>query len=438
MKRIKKNDNKPIVGFFPCFTSIGEALPLLKIAKIYQKKGGKLIIFSHGGKFEHLSKDIDCKLIKLKRITWEKKIDELRKKGKIDKIPYEKILFAVYDKNLIESFVKDEIQAFKKAGVDIIITTFNPTASVSVRALNIPLIVITSGTSIPPYYRQASISFPENYENAIFKLIPDYIKNQIAKYILLNSKILVRDFNRVAKKYGVKPFNNINDILLGDYNFICDDINFLGIEPTKKFPIENFIGPISGGLLEKQKDTLDADIKRHINRPGKSILLMMGNTRDKKLYLNIMKALNTTNHNVIAVYTTIEEKNLPKVNENILLKKFIKSPKLVNKLVDLSIIHGGRGTVYTSAYSGKPIIGIPMYCEHQYNIDNIVTKGAGIRLSKKFFKKSDLLDAINTIFSDYDTYLKNAQKLSETLTKEPGEKKATKRLIEIVKKNIVS
>jgi len=302
--------------------------------------------------------------------------------------------------------------------------------------LKIPLIVINSGTAIPEYYRQCSISFPENYENPITRLLPKFIKNSIARWMLINNKLLVRDFNKVARKYGVKPFNNINDILDGDYNLICDDINFLGIEPTEEFPEKNFIGPISGGLFERQKDTLDEDIKSHINRSGKSILLMMGNTRDKELYLNILEALNQTAYNTIAVYTTIEEDRLPDVKENILLKKFIKSPKLVNSMVDLAIIHGGRGTVYTAAYSGKPIIGIPMYSEHQYNIDNIVNKGAGLRVSKKFFKEHDLLSAIDTIFSDYETYLKNAQDLSKKLTTELGEKKGAQRLTEIIKETM--
>lgn len=425
-----------MVGFFTCFASIGETLPALKTARIYIDKGGKVIFFSHGGKFESLTKDFGCEVVKLGDIPWPEITEELKNKGKLDKTPYEELLFAAYKKDLIESFVEEEIQAFKKAGVDLVITTFNPTASISVRALKIPLIVITSGTAIPPYYRQAHITVPENYENSFTRMFPNFIKNSIARWMLLNSKLLVKDFNKVAKKYGVRRFNNINDIITGDINFICDDINFLGIKPTKEFPIENFIGPISGGLLEKQKDTIDEDIKIHLNRPGKTILLMMGNTRDITLFLNVLDALGRTNHNIIAVYTTIEEDKLPDIKENILLKKFIKSPKLVNRMVDLAIIHGGRGTVYTAAYSGKPIIGIPMYHEHQYNIDNIVNKGAGIRLSKKFFKKQDLLDAINKIFTNYDKYLKNAQDLSKKLTTVPGEEKAAKRLNEIIQETI--
>jgi len=408
----------------------------LKIARIYLNNGGKIIFFSHGGKFEHLTKDFNCEVVKLGELFWPNVIQELKNKGKFDKIPYEELLFEAYKSNLIQSFVKEEIQAFKNAGVDFVISTFNPTASISARALKIPLIVINSGTAIPPYYKQVSISFPENYENNIIRFIPDFIKIPIARWMLLNSKLLVRDFNKVAKKYNVESFKNINDIINGDYTFICDDINFLGIKPTKEFPMKNFVGPISGGLLEKQKDTLEEDIKNHLNRPGRSILLMMGNTRDKKLYLNILEALSQTAHNVIAVYTTIEEDKLPVVKENILMKKFIKSPKLVNRMVDLAIIHGGRGTVYTAAYSGKPIIGIPMFSEHQFNIDNIVNKGAGLRLSKRFFKQKDLLNAINTIFNDYETYLKNAQNLSEKLTKIPGEEIATQRLFEIIQEKI--
>jgi len=399
-------------------------------------KGGKAIFFSHGGKTKQVTEELGCELVKLGKLPWSKVNEDLKNKGKFDKTPYEELLFAVYKKDLIKPFVEEEIEAFKNAGVDLIISSFNPTASISARALNIPLIVINSGTAIPPYYRQGPVTFPENYENVFTRILPKFIKNLITRWMLLNYKLMVKDFNKVAEKYGVKPFKNINDILNGDYTFVCDDINFLGIKPTKEFPMENFVGPISGGLLEKQKDTIDEDIKRHLNRPGKSILLMMGSNRNKKLYLNILEALNQTNYNVIAVYTTIKEDELPETKDNILLKKFIKSPKLVNKMVDLAIIHGGRGTVYTAAYSGKPIIGLPMYCEHQYNIDNMVNKGAGLRISKRFFKQEDLLKAIDTIFSNYETYLKNAQNLSKKLTTVPGEEKAAQRLFEIIEEKI--
>jgi UDP:flavonoid glycosyltransferase YjiC (YdhE family) len=146
--------------------------------------------------------------------------------------------------------------------------------------------------------------------------------------------------------------------------------------------------------------------------------------------------MNQTDYNVIATYTSIlNEEELPKLNDNILLKKFINNPITLNKKVDLAIIHGGRGTVYNAAYSGKPAIGIPLNGEQQYNLDSLARHGMAIRLSKTFFEEEKLLDSIKEIFENYDTYLKNAKALTQKLPKPEGDKNAARRILEIVTKN---
>lgn len=417
-----------MVGFLPNFFGIGETLPLLKIARSYIKKGGKVVIFSYGGRFKYLAKEVGCKIVKFKEYPWSKILTSVDR----EKIKEEKLFFIIYNEELITSFIEEEVKGFRQEGVKLLISSFNFSVNVSARILNIPSINLASGTVIPPYYRSGSVTFPENFENKFTKILPSFLKNQIARFVLLNNRLMVKDFNKIAKKYDVKPFKTFNEIILGDITFVCDDINFLGIQATKKFPEKNFIGPIYGGFFDKEEDKVDEDIKKHLERPGKSILLIMGTTRDKNLFRQIVETLNQTDYNIIIVYTTIDKNTLPKTKENILLKQFIKSPMLVHKMVDLSIIHGGRGTIYTAAYSGKPIIGIPMFIEHQYNIDNIVRNGAGIRVSQKFFKPQDLLNAINAIFSNYDNYLTNAQELATKLTKIKGEEKGAQRLVEII------
>lgn len=425
---------KPLIGFFPVFYSIGETIPLVKIAKLYIKNGGKAVFFSHGGKYEYLARDINCEVIKL-RFLWEGYIDKGKKMVE-KKAPFEKIIFKVYRKEIIGILVEEEIEFFKKTGVEMIVACFNPTCNISARVLKIPLVFLNSGTTIAPFYKSDFVTYPDNYENIFTKLLPSFIKNQIAKWYLLNNKILVRDFNRVARKYKIQPFKCLNDFYLGDYTLVCDDINFLGLKPTNDFPEENYVGPIAADLFKEHKKELDIDIKNHLRKPGKSIFLIMGSTCEKKLFLKILETLNQTNYNVIAVYTTILNKEeLPETNENILLKQFVPSPIMIQKMVDLAIIHGGRGTVHTTSYSGKPAIGFPMTVEHQYNIDNLVRNGAAIRVSKKFFEPQKLLNAINTIFCDYDTFLTNAQRLAKKLTKVPGEKKAYQRIIEIIQSN---
>jgi UDP:flavonoid glycosyltransferase YjiC (YdhE family) len=90
----------------------------------------------------------------------------------------------------------------------------------------------------------------------------------------------------------------------------------------------------------------------------------------------------------------------------------------------MAIIHGGRGTIYNAAYSGKPAIGIPLNGEQQYNIENLNRHGAGLKISKTFFQKEKLLKAISEIFENYDKYLKNAQNLVQKFPKPEGDKNA--------------
>jgi len=409
---------------------MGETLPQVKIARKYIEKGGEVVFFSHGGKFEHLAKEIGCEVIKLKDLAWR----DAMARVDILKIPVEKRHFMVYNKKTIGLLVESEIEAFKKTGVDLVFSSFNPTSSISARVLNIPLVVLISGTFISPYFQQGFATFPDNYENIVTKIMPTSIKKWIVRWFLLNNKMLVRDFNKVGKKYGIKPFRNINDILLGDHTLVCDDINFIGLKPTKEFPLENYTGPIFQlDLYQEQEKEIEDKIRKHLKRPGKSLFMSMGSSVGGKIFLKILKTLNQTDYNVIAICANIREtEKLPKMNEKILLLQYVRSAFMVNKLVDLAIIHGGRGTVYSAAYSGKPVIGIPMYVEQQYNIDTLVRNGCAIRLSWRYFKPRELVRSINKIFDNYDTYLKNSKKLSEKLQKEDGAEKAVKRLMEII------
>jgi UDP:flavonoid glycosyltransferase YjiC (YdhE family) len=366
------------------------------------------------------------KIVKLKETDW------MKGKGtaKREKMTQEERMYIPFDKNSIEAIVESEIEAFKNAGITLLISSATPTCSISARVLKIPLVILISGTASSLYYRSGYATFPENYENVFTKLLPTLFKKYIVKWALINNKLLVKDFNKVAKKYNIKTYRTLNDIIEGDYPLLCDDINFLGVKPTEKIPIENFIGPISMGISEKQ---VDEDVKKHLKRPGRSILFIMGSITGK-LFINMLDILNQTDYNIIAVQTKVPSGDLPETKENILLKQFIKSPQIVNKMVDLAIITGGRGTVYNAAYSGKPSIGIPHFIEQQYNIDCLVRNGACIRISKKFFKKEELMRAINTIFDNYDEYLRNAQKLSKKLSGETGVEKAVDRIMDIIEK----
>ena len=432
-----KCSKKPLVAFLPPFNDLGDTSPLVQIAKKYMELGGEAIFIGYGTRYEKLPEEIGCKIIKIRQESFPGELIKLKYKVQQGEMSQEKLFSIMFDKiceKINIEAIEKEIKAFKDERVKLAVTGFNYTSHISARVTNIPLVIRTPGVAIPPYFESNYGTFPDNYENFFTRLFPQSIKNRLTNWYMLKSKVCIKGFNRLARKYKVPTLKRLLDLFSGDYTLIADDINFLNLKPTPEFPLENYVGPIlSGHLFEHNDKQIDSEIERHIKRPGRSILVSLGSSGTKGLFLGILKALNKTNYNIIAVYATVLNKDeIPKLNDNILLKKIVPSIKKVNEIVDLAIIHGGRGTVYTAAYSGKPVIGIPLHSEQQHNLDNLIRHGMAIRLSKKYFKEKKLLDAINMIFDNYDEYLKNAQLLKKKLQEPKGAENAAKRILEIV------
>jgi hypothetical protein len=416
---------KPLIGFFPGFFDIGETYPLIKIAKRYQELGGKVLIFSHGGQYEYLAKEQGFKITRMK--------------PDIARGPDITRYFMKQSDDDIVKLIKNQALVYQNSGIKSLVQTSSfLDCLLAPFVAKVPLISIISGTLAPPYNQANYATYPDNFENYFTQLVPSFVKNRINNWYTLNYKgPITKKFNRIAKKINIKKrFRCFQDLMLGDHTIFCDDMGFLGLKSTNNFPAKNYIGPIlSDDLFDTNLKKEDYEIEKHLKKADKSILLTMGSSFIMKdIFLEILKILNHTNYNVIVTYSDVLKKDeLPKLNNNILLKKFVPNIAKINEKVDLAIIHGGRGTVYTAAYSGKPIIGFPLNGEQQYNLDNLVRHGAAIRLSITFFKKDKLLNAIREIFNKYDLYLKNAQTLTHKLPKPEGDKKAALRINEITK-----
>ena len=440
----KNNSEPPLVGFIIPFGSLGETYPLIAIAKKYIELGGKAIFFGYGKKYQHLAKEIGCEIIDL-TVDFSgsalKRARIIQNKIVEQQLSPEKNFSHMIQKDFYQfdiNSIKKEAKAFKDTDVKLIATGFDFLSNISARIAKIPLVYIVSGALITPYYQQRLASFPDNYENFFLRLVPSFIKNRLANWYILNNKGSVKEFNRRACAFNTPRINHFLDLFSGDYTFVAEDIAFLNLKPTAEYPEKNFVGPILADYIYAKKgEQMDYDVEKHIQRPGRSILLTMGGALIcKKIFLRILNILNQTDYNVIATYTNILSDNeLPKLNNNILLKKFISNITTLNQMVDLAIISGGRGTVYTSAFSGKPAIGIPFHIEQQCNIDNLVRHGSAIRLSKRNLTTKNLLTALDKIFTNYDPFLKNAQLLKAKLKEPKGAENTAKRLLEIIAKD---
>ena len=430
--RKSASKKKITVGFFPPFFNLAETGRAVMIAKRYTEMGGKAIFFSHGGKFEFLAEKNGFEIVKVKPNVTQEQIDEWFKFQNFEKL---KIKSLLNEEWLLKNVV-EEIKAFKKTGIKILVSTNNLTCAISARAAKIPYINITASGG------NFSLKMPDALENPLTLLIPQKIKVRTTNFFLERANWYLKPVNRVAKKVNAPTFSNWRDIFHGDYTFVTDYIDFVNIFPNQQlYDSDEYKGMIlldelfSGNIPKKEAGKIDKKIEKHLKRPGKSIMVSLGSSGTKETFIEILNTLNKTKYNVVAVYASIfDEKDLPKTSKNILLVKFVPTISRVNSQVDLAIIHGGQGTVYNSIYSKKPVIGFPMHMEQQFNLEKIVGHGIGIMLSKKFFSSKKLLKAVDEIFTNYEKYLANIEKLLEKIPPADGDKIIAREIIKITKK----
>jgi UDP:flavonoid glycosyltransferase YjiC (YdhE family) len=431
---MNKPDSKqmPLVGFFPGTSNLADTGRAIMIAKRYKELGGRVIFFSHGGKYEFLIQNNGFKMIRVKPIVTDEQMEEYFRIIAGKALNSELLIGEEW---LLKN-VEEEIAAFKKTGIKLLVSTLMLTCAISTRAAKIPYVSIVTGSG------RFAIKIPDTLESIVTRVFPQWLNVWFLNWFINKTQWYLKHINKVAKKVGVPKFKHPLEIFHGDFNFATNYLEFVNIFPNQQlYPTENYIGMILldelfiDDIPKKEAKKIEEQIKKHLKRPGKSIMVSLGSSGTKDIFLGILEALNKTEYNVIAIYTSIlDEKDLPELNDNILLEKFVPSISKVNRMVDLAIIHGGQGTVYTAVYAKKPVIGYPMHMEQHLNLEKLVGHGTGLMLSKRYFSEQKLLDAINKIFSNYDEYLTDAENLSNKIPSPEGDKNAAQKIFEIMKK----
>jgi len=420
--------SKRRIGFFPVAFNLAETTRMVNIAAALRDLGEyEPVLFSHGGQYESLITEHGLTLVPVEPTFTQKDIDHF---WRLDTM--ETIWGDIFSYHFLKDQVVHEIEAFKKTGIGMVVTGFNLPCDISARAVQAPLVWVIPATGGRLYLDTGRASFPDALERPALRMAPQAWKDRFYTWFMRGSKTWLKPFTRVAKDLGIEPVAAaMLDLWEGDHTLYSDLLDFIDLPASVNAPKENFVGPLLGQL----EMDLEPEIEAHLTRSDRSIYFAMGSSGNKELFLRVLKALSQTNFLVVAAYTTILDKSeVPRVSPNIILRKLVPAER-VSRLAGLSIIHGGQGTVYTAAYSGRPAIGIPMQFEQQYNLDCLVHHGCGIRLSKSLFREKDLLAAIDQIFDHYDVYHEKAQALAARLNAQPkanGALTAARRIAELL------
>lgn len=395
------------ICLFPNLAYLSETSRAIEVYRALRKLGVSPIVATHGGTYEFILQEEAIPYYIVPPVMTAKRCRDfvLANIGK---------KFNFYSTPELCTHVNEEIAFFKTHDVTIVHIGFTLSAKLSTRASGIPLST-AHGSFFPPVFAKNLVPYRKDFNRGPIGLLPESWKRQFVNWLFSHIKLYTKPFNRVAKELNLIPVQSMADLFLGDYSFVTDVPEIIGIG---KEEMENWsnvrdrrysdsiklihAGPMYARLFGEVPE----DIREFFHTDQPKIFVAL--TSSVKDCLNsVYKILKDVHGRILFVTTNHPWDFLPA--PNILIKDHVPSHKIM-PLCDVAIIHGGQGSVQTAIASGTPIIGFPLQPEQNLNLQLVEDHGAGCNLPFSALNNNQLKTCIHQILTDQG-YKENMEKL---------------------------
>jgi UDP:flavonoid glycosyltransferase YjiC (YdhE family) len=403
--------------FAPCAFNLAETSRMLEIAKRVARDPVASKVFeshfiSDGGDFEPLIEKHSFPLTRMEPRLTPEKIEHI---AKVDR--GEEFTSAFTDAEMIQR-VENEIAVLRRLAPVAVVTGSYPSIPVTSRVLKIPLVWVVQSTWLPDFFEHGA-GMTDQVRPAAIKAVADrcilaFIKFWI-KHGFLNS------VNHAAKHFGVAGYASIFDYWRGDITLVAEPPGFSGV----KLPPDHFF---TGPLIPLDEFALPEEI-RNVPRDRPLIYFAMGSSGTPEIVARIIESFEEKPYRVIAP-VKFQLSHIPNIHipSNVLVTDWIPALQ-VNKMADLTVIHGGIGTVMTAALAGKPVVGVGMQMEQVANLACLERLGFGIRIRKSYNPSRKVQQAIAKLLKDQTAKAKAAA-FAEVAGRWDGPRLATARLLD--------
>ena len=374
--------------FAPCAFNLAETSRMLEIAKGVVRHPSASGVFdvhfiSDGGEFEEMIDRHGFPLTRMEPRLTPEKIEHI---AKVDR--GENFSPAFTDAEMIQR-VTHELVVLNNLEPSAAVTGSYPSLPLSCRVLNIPLVWVIQSTWLPDFFEHGA-GMTDHIRFAPGKAVADWTVKQFIKFWIKHG--FLSSVNRAARHFGVKGYDSIFEFWHGDTTLVAEPPEFSGA----KLPADHhFIGP----LIPQDEFPMPREIE-DIPRDRPLIYLAMGSSGTPEIVARIVESFEGQPYRVIAP-VEFQLARVPgvRIPSNVLVTDWVPALQ-VNKLADLSVIHGGIGTVMTAALAGKPVVGVGMQMEQVANLACLERLGFAIRVPKSRNPSQQVQTAIRKLLRD--------------------------------------
>jgi UDP:flavonoid glycosyltransferase YjiC (YdhE family) len=408
---------KKVILFAPCAFNLAETSRMVEIAKAIQRhpktdQAFDIHFISDGGDFETMIVKHGFALTRMEPRLTPEKIELI---AKVDR--GEKFTPAFSNAELIQR-VNNEVTVLKELRPVAVVTGSYVTIPVTCRVLEIPLVWVVQSTWLPEFFEHGA-GMTDRIRPAPVKAIADLFVfafiNFWIRYGFLNS------INRTARHFGVAGYSSIFEFWCGDITLVAEPPEFTG---AKLPPNHVFIGP----LIPRDEFPLPDELA-DIPKDKPLIYCAMGSSGTPKIVAKVIESFAGKPYRVIApVKFQLAQVRGTRIPDNVLVTDWVPALQ-VNKMADLTVIHGGIGTVMTAALAGKPVVGVGMQMEQVANLAALERLGFAIRVSKSKDPSVKIQVAIERLLHD-DAAKAKAKAFAKIVALWDGPKIAAEMLVE--------
>ena len=395
---------------FPNCAYLSETSRMIAVYKRLIDRGEKAVIATHGGTYEFVLKDEGIPFEYITPIMSDERAQEFVAANR-----GERGLQGFYEVEELRECVQSEIKFLKENNIDVVLTGFTLSNSVSTRVTGIPLVVTHLGSWVPPIFERKMQPFRDDFENPITRLIPESWKVNFLNWIYSRIKFFTKPFNVIAKELHIEPFKNILDIFIGDLTLVTDVPEILGIPKNElenwtpknpEFFSRNLKLKYVGAIYAKLFGDIPLDVKEFLDTEKPKVYIALTSSRPD--YISAVHS-SIKDMGVKAIFSLTTYPEIIEESPSILVRRYLPSYQVM-PLVDIAIIHGGQGSIQTAIASAIPVIGFPLQAEQNFNLKMIERHGAGIDLSLRSLKKGGLKTAVEKILTN-NSFKSNIQLL---------------------------
>jgi UDP:flavonoid glycosyltransferase YjiC (YdhE family) len=405
---------------------LSETTRMLAVYRELEKLGTPAVLASHGGTYEGVLREAG---VPWERIPPTQTSEDCTRLLELLNNPFRGHL---YSRKQLRKIVENEVSFFRQVDARVVVSGFTLSASLSARALSIPLVVTHLASWIPPVLERGRFGVSEFFDSSFpISILPDRLQARLVAWLFPRVRKHAGVFKQVAKDLDIEPVRGLFDLMLGDLVFVTDVPEILGIpeedleawrprsacyRPDLRF---SYVGAIYARVFGKVPE----EVTRFLRSTKPTVYVAMASTRSEYMQA-VLDTIETMDVRAVIVTTVHGDELEPK--GDVLLYDFLPSHEVM-PLCDAAIIHGGQGTIQTAIASGTPFVGIPLQPEQNVNLKIIEHRGGSRTVSLKALRKGDLRSRLEEVLGD-ESFRKSMANLKDFQAQQNGPAETAKRL----------